>query len=102
MPHAYGLFLIVGQQMKRMTVISDTKHGRNVQHDREQFDTLAHCRHVYSLRKGIQPVKTEWCGTGMVICLEQGANDLHMVQLMCHCHPIISCFIKIQNGLPFW
>jgi len=20
----------------------------------------------------------------------------------CHCHPIISCFIKIQNGLPFW
>jgi len=20
----------------------------------------------------------------------------------CHCHPIISCFIKTQNGLPFW
>jgi len=20
----------------------------------------------------------------------------------CHCHPIISCFTKIQNGLPFW
>jgi len=20
----------------------------------------------------------------------------------CHCHPVISCFIKIQNGLPFW
>jgi len=20
----------------------------------------------------------------------------------CHCYPIISCFIKIQNGLPFW
>jgi len=20
----------------------------------------------------------------------------------CHCHPIISCFIRIQNGLPFW
>ena len=20
----------------------------------------------------------------------------------CHFHPIISCFIKIQNGLPFW
>jgi len=26
--------------------------------------------------------KTEWWGTGMVICLERGANDLHMVQLM--------------------
>jgi len=33
-------------------------------------------------RKGIWPVKTEWWGTGMLICLEQGANDLHMVHLM--------------------
>jgi len=35
-----------------------------------------------SRRKGIRPVKTEWWGTGVVICLKQGANDLHMVQLM--------------------
>ena len=27
-------------------------------------------------RKGIRPVKTEWWGAGVVICLEQGA-DLH-------------------------
>ena len=33
-------------------------------------------------RKGIRPVKTEWWGTGVVICLEQGADYLHMVQLM--------------------
>ena len=36
----------------------------------------------------------------MVICLEQGA-DLHMAQLM----PLpltVSCFSKIQIGLPFW
>ena len=26
--------------------------------------------------------KTEWWGTGVVICLQWGANDLHMVQLM--------------------
>jgi len=37
----------------------------------------------------------------MVICLEQGANDLHMV-LLIPLPPIISYFIKIQNGLPFW
>jgi len=37
----------------------------------------------------------------MVMCLERGANDLHMVQLM-PLPPIISCFIKIQNRLPFW
>jgi len=30
----------------------------------------------------IQPVKTEWSRTGVVICLQQGANNLHMVQLM--------------------
>ena len=36
----------------------------------------------------------------MVICLERGA-DLHKVQLM----PLpltVSCFSKIQIGLPFW
>ena len=52
-------------------------------------------------RKGIQPVKkTEWWGAGMVICLERGA-DLHMAQQM----PLpltVSCFSKIQIGLPFW
>jgi len=27
------------------------------------------------------PLKTEWWGAGVVICLKRGANDLHMVQL---------------------
>jgi len=43
--------------------------------------------------------KTEWWGTGMVICLERGA-DLHMAQLM----PLpltVSCFNKIQIGFTF-
>jgi len=35
-----------------------------------------------SSRKGIWPAKTEWWGTGVVICLQRGANDLHIVQLM--------------------
>jgi len=50
-------------------------------------------------RKGTQPVKTEWWGAGMVICLEWVA-DLHMSQLM----PLpltVSCFSKIQIGLTF-
>ena len=45
------------------------------------------------------PVKTEWWGAGMVICLEQDA-DLHMAQLM----PLpltVSCFSKIQIGFTF-
>jgi len=51
--------------------------------------------------KGIWSVtKAEWWGTGMVVCLQQGA-DLHMAQLT----PLpltVSCFNKIQIGLPFW
>jgi len=50
-------------------------------------------------RKGIRPVKTEWWGSGVVICLEWGA-DLHMAQLM----PLllsVSCFSKIQIGFTF-
>jgi len=51
-------------------------------------------------QEGHPACKNEWWGAGMVICLEQGA-DLHMVQLM----PLpltVSCFSKIQIGLPFW
>jgi len=50
-------------------------------------------------RKGIRPVKTEWWGAGMVVCLERGA-DLHMAQLM----PLpltVCCFSKIQTGFSF-
>jgi len=50
-------------------------------------------------RKGIQPLKTEWRGAGVVICLQQGA-DLHMAQLM----PLpltVSCSSKIQIGFIF-
>ena len=50
-------------------------------------------------RKSIRPVKTEWWGAGVVICLERGA-DLHMAQLM----PLplsVSCFTKIQIGFTF-
>jgi len=50
-------------------------------------------------RKGIHPVKTEWWGAGVVICLEQGA-DLHMAQLM----PLpltVFCFSKIHNSFTF-
>jgi len=45
------------------------------------------------------PVKTEWWGAGVVICLERGA-DLHMAQLM----PLpltVSCFSKIQIDFTF-
>ena len=51
-------------------------------------------------RQDIRPVKTEQWGAGVVICLERCA-DLHMAQRI----PLsltVSCFRKIQIGLPFW
>ena len=44
------------------------------------FLPSVHWRCWLGSRKGIWPVKTEWWGAGVVICLEQGA-DLHMAQL---------------------
>jgi len=41
---------------------------------------LWHC--WLGVRKSIRPLKTEWWGAGVVICLQWGANDLHMVQLI--------------------
>ena len=44
--------------------------------------------------------ETERWGAGVFICLEQGA-DLHMAQRISP--PLtVSCFSKIQIGLPFW
>ena len=34
------------------------------------------------VKKRIRPVKIEWWGAGVVICLKLGPNELHMVQLM--------------------
>ena len=51
-------------------------------------------------RKGILPIKNEWWGASMVICLGRGA-DLHTAQLM----PLPltdSCSSKSRLVLPFW
>jgi len=49
-------------------------------------------------RKGIRPVKTEWWGAGVVVCLEQGA-DLHIAQLM---PLLLTISVKSRLVLPFW
>ena len=61
------------------------------------YDALVLWRCWLGGRKGIRPVKNfEWWGTGMVICLERGA-DLHVAVLMSL--PLtVSCFSKIQIG----
>jgi len=47
----------------------------------------------------MRPVKNEWWGAGVVICLERGA-DLHMAQLMLL--PLtVSFFSEIQIGFTF-
>jgi len=61
-------------------------------------DTVTVC--WLGVRKRIQPVKTEWWGVGVVICLERGADCLHMVQ-DATAIPIFSCLVKIQTGFTF-
>ena len=53
-------------------------------------------------RKGIRPVKTEWWGAGVVICLERGA-DLHTAQLMPLPLTTLSlASVNFRLVLPFW
>jgi len=56
------------------------------------------------IRKSIRPVKIEWWGVGVVLCLEPGADCLHVVQLM-PLHPKTpSSLDSFKSGLVllFW
>ena len=56
------------------------------------------------IRKSIRPIKIEWWGVGVVICLERGADCSHMVQLM-PLHPKTSsthASFKSRLVSPFW
>jgi len=44
--------------------------------------------------------KIDWWGAGMVICLDWGAM-FALWSSWCHCHSIVYCIIKIQNGVTF-
>ena len=64
------------------------------------FDTVG----WLGVRKSIWPVKIKWWGVDVVICLERGADCLHMVQLM-SLHPNTSSSLasfKSRLVLPFW
>ena len=53
-------------------------------------------------RKGIRPVKI-W--SDEVLAWLSVWSEVQMICIWfsrCHCHPVISCFSKIQNGLSFW
>ena len=42
--------------------------------------------------------KTEWCGAGVVICLERGAD----LPRWCHCQSLSLASVKSRLVLPFW
>jgi len=52
-------------------------------------------------KKSMQPVKTEWWGDGMVVCLEHG-TDLYIWPSWCHCHSLSLASVKCRLVLPFW
>jgi len=53
-------------------------------------------------RNGIRPVKKL---SGEVLARLSVLSEVQMICIWsswCHCHPIIPCCSKIQNGLLFW
>jgi len=60
---------------------------------------LWHC--WLGVRRSIRPVKRL---TDEVLAWLSVWSEVQMICIWsswCHCHPVISCFIKIQTGLPF-
>ena len=56
---------------------------------------------MLGVRKSIRPVKIDWWGVGVVICLEWGC----IWSNWCHCHPRTPSSLasfKSRLGLPFW
>jgi len=89
---------IFGSSRKRScTEVRFTKYLRILSWD--YYLALVPWRCWLGGRNGIRPVKTEWWGAGVAVCLERGA-DLQMAQVM----PLpltVFCFSKIQICLPF-
>jgi len=54
------------------------------------------------VRKSIRPVKN--CDEVLAwLCVWSEVQMICIWSSWCHCHPIISCFVKIQNRIqPFW
>ena len=63
---------------------------------------LLHC--WLGVKKSIRPVKIEQLGVGVVICLERGADCLHIVQLILLHPQTPSSFASFEFRLvlPFW
>jgi len=74
------------------------QHSQNINMD--DLLGLCFCYRWFVVGKSIRPIKIEWWGFCLVICLEWGAGSLHMVWSvpLPSQTPIISCLIKIQNG----
>ena len=51
---------------------------------------------AFTRRKGIWPVETEWWGAGVVVCLQRGADCLHMAKT-----PSSRASFKSRLVLPF-
>jgi len=63
---------------------------------------VSHSTRWYRQRREIAwSALTEWWGAGVVICVCCEMQMICILSSWCHCHPIVSCFIKYQIGLTF-
>ena len=83
----YGLYGLLSSNQWRCSIFQDKRDRylptlifHLLQLGQDSPSVLWHC--WLGVSKSTRPVETEWWGDGVVICLEWGATDLHMVQLM--------------------
>ena len=87
----------------QMSSISYSASCSFVPYTMEEFLPSVFWRCWLGVRKSTQPIKIEWWGVGVVICLERGTDCLHMVQLMPvpPQNPIVPWLISIRTGFTF-
>ena len=68
------------KQKNNMQILAKSQVTVNFLQCFDLSSVLWHC--WFGVRKSIRPVKMKWWGAGVVIHLDECANDLHMVKLM--------------------
>ena len=92
--HSYAFDILRQKHSSTVGPFSATCHIQHLP------SVLWHC--WFGIRKSIRPAKIEWWGVGVVICLKQGADCLHMVQSVpLHPRTPSSLASKSRLVLPF-
>ena len=102
-PHHSGFYRLDALPVAKPTASKHWRHLSMESTDPIDFLSLTTMAFRFILSYTVRPVKIGWQGVGVVICLDWGADCLHMVQLM-PLQPKSSSLasFKPRMVLPFW